>query len=140
MKQKTIKKVVPAEQQGKRKAPVPTDEMGCKHSGVQDLLPMEQGNCMYYLKDHRWLVGKLCADCKKDVQKIVEETPKKIQTKLHYCNHGITAMNKGVDEEFRKLLSCDLVLCNDCHQQRLEKLQTNEKNGGRTSRRSKSTK
>ena len=131
--------------QGTRQVPTAQDEYGCKHHGLRDLVCMNKADLEWLVKKGRWLYYKPCKDCAQ-MENDGEPADKRIldmATLLktgnkefgRYCNCGPAGHRMGMHNDEKPLYSCDLVLCSNCYNKRLSKMETSM--GGRSRRRQK---
>ena len=120
---------IEATHQGERRVPKPTDDHGCNHSGLLELLPLERKYLQTYVKGGGWLDKVPCFDCNKNegeknhdrVLNMAELLQLKGKQVLGvYCNCGPVGHKMVAEEEaMRKTQwSCDMVLCFNCFDKR----------------------
>jgi hypothetical protein len=128
------------EQQGQRKVPKPSDQHGCTHSGLMELIALPKAYLETYVKVGGWLYKMPCKDCPcrerngsqdcqvTDVSTLLVGKGRDVG---FYCNCGPTGHKMGEDHAYKALWTCDMVLCTECYGKRVEKMSS----GGRRSRR-----
>jgi glucan-binding YG repeat protein len=137
---KTTKPKKVGELQGQRKVPEPSDQHGCTHSGLMELIALPKAYLETYVKVGGWLYRMPCKDCacrdneeSQDVQVMDVSTllVRKGRDIGYYCNCGPTGHKMGADHAYKPLWTCDMVLCTGCYGKRVEKMSS----CGRRSRR-----
>ena len=124
---------IEATHQGERRVPKPTDDHGCNHSGLLELLPLERKYLQTYVKEGGWLDKVPCFDCNKKEGEINNDRVLNVAELLQlkgkqvlgvYCNCGPIGHKMVAEEEpLRKTQwSCDMVLCFDCFDRRKKEI------------------
>jgi hypothetical protein len=120
--------------------PVPSGGVkagGCRHCDLGELLSFTKAEAKWYMQPNRYLAGKHCKDCQKPV---VDMEPKpRSKTLLFYCDQGIKGFDAPENDPMKAVLTCDLVLCQQCTDvRRIEVEKENTKRGGRRPSRNRS--
>jgi glucan-binding YG repeat protein len=125
--------------QGERIIPKATDAYGCKHKGLLDLKVLQSDYLKIYMRKGGWLWNVPCKDCVKgggnedDDAPMLDLSNQMMKGKKdvgYYCNCGPTGHDMVEDHPYKRMYTCDLVLCMGCYDKRKGKM-------GRPSRRRK---
>ena len=121
-----------------RKVAEASDEHGCVHSGILELKALSKQYLRFYVEEDGWLYRKPCKDCaakdkvKKEAHHVLEMssllTVRGKQDVGYYCNCGATGFQMEESNEIKELYTCDMVLCNPCFSQRVEKIPVDGRN------------
>jgi hypothetical protein len=122
--------------QGERKVPEASDNHGCVHHGLLDLLALPKDYLRGYVREGEWLHGKPCKDCalkNSGCQDRVMDISSLLKVKGrgavgYYCNCGPTGhkMDEVKEPIYKRQFECEMVLCMPCY---LERQQTREGKG-----------
>lgn len=117
--------------QGLRKVPKATDEHGCRHSGVRDLVVLHKNYLAKYVKVGGWLHRMPCKGCEDGISGVGErERVKDVSSLLtlkgnnavgYICNCGPTGHAMEEENSLKEEYSCDMVLCMGCYTDRTRK-------------------
>jgi hypothetical protein len=118
--------------QGLRKVPKASDEHGCQHSGVRDLIVLHKNYLAMYVKVNGWLHQKPCKGCAEKKNEVGDrDRVMDVSTLLSLkgnnsgvgfvCNCGPIGHGMKEDNAAKKDYTCDMVLCMSCYASRLDK-------------------
>jgi len=133
----------PQTPQGVRKIRTASDQYGCNHSGLRDLIDMTKADLTFFVKENGWLYNTPCKDCASMEQGATECDNRILDMKSlldkgnrafgFYCNCGPTGHKMKPDDLDKSKYTCDLVLCQGCFEKR-ELNRSGSTGGGRTRR------
>jgi hypothetical protein len=114
--------------QGVRTIRTASDQYGCNHSGLLDLVCMTKADLTFFVKDTGWLYNTPCKDCAGTEPSATESDNRILDMKSlldkgnrafgFYCNCGPTAHKMKHDDPDKSKYTCDLVLCPGCKEKR----------------------
>ena len=102
-----------AKMKTRKKSPrVASDDTGCRHYGLMELGTLEKKDVNYYCASGRYLDGKNCRDCRKEIL---------LCGRVFFCNEGLKAHTcEEEDKKYLAGLQCSFVICDHCRTTRLD--------------------
>ena len=134
--------------QGLRKVPIATDEHGCAHSGVRDLVVLQKNYLVKYVKVGGWLHERPCKGCAEDKTVMGDRDRVMAMSSLlgtkgtnngvgFICNCGPVGHGMEEGNPAKGDYTCDMALCMACYTSRMEVADSSSDGNRRTRRKRK---